>query len=177
MTVLILGTPDSGKSLKAENLMQKLSGSDEKIYLATMIPFGEEGEKRVMKHRKEREGKGYITIERPTGLSGVLPEIRNAKDMSCLLECLSNLTGNEIHSDSNKDLSDDDLTELIIKELTCLRKGFRDLVIVSNKFPLEDASYDEDTERYVQIMESVNKRTAELADEVYELIEGGWIKR
>ncbi len=43
MVDLIIGTPDSGKSKRAEDLALKLSGDGKRIYLATMDPFGEEG--------------------------------------------------------------------------------------------------------------------------------------
>ena len=51
MMILVVGSPDSGKSVKAEELAAELSGNEKKIYLATMIPFGEEGAARVEKHR------------------------------------------------------------------------------------------------------------------------------
>ena len=63
MICMILGTPDSGKSKRAEDLTLKLSGNDKKYYIATMIPFGKEGEERVKKHRNMRAGKGFETIE------------------------------------------------------------------------------------------------------------------
>ena len=43
MTVLIIGTPDSGKSEKAEEIALSLSQGKKKYYIATMIPYGEAG--------------------------------------------------------------------------------------------------------------------------------------
>ena len=43
--ILVIGTPDSGKSAYAEELAVKSSGGAYMAYIATMIPFGDEGEK------------------------------------------------------------------------------------------------------------------------------------
>ena len=69
MTVLIIGHPDSGKSELAERMVTEISAPGERIYLATMIPYGEDGAARVEKHRKMREGKGFTTIEAPFDIS------------------------------------------------------------------------------------------------------------
>lgn len=65
MTVLIIGHPDSGKSKIAEDMVMEMSAPGGRIYLATMIPCGEEGRVRVEKHRNMRAGKGFVTIEAP----------------------------------------------------------------------------------------------------------------
>ena len=36
-----------------------------RYYIATMEVFGEEGRKKVERHKKLRQGKGFITIESP----------------------------------------------------------------------------------------------------------------
>ena len=43
MNVLIIGYPDSGKSKLAEDMVLEMSAPGERVYIATMIPFGEEG--------------------------------------------------------------------------------------------------------------------------------------
>ena len=55
MITLIIGTPGSGKSRKAEDIIESLSGGAEKIYVATMIPFGEDGNKRIEKYAEGQE--------------------------------------------------------------------------------------------------------------------------
>lgn len=59
MTTLIIGYPDSGKSAMAERMVTEMSEPGERVYLATMIPFGQEGRDRIARHRKLREGKGF----------------------------------------------------------------------------------------------------------------------
>ncbi len=192
MICLVLGTPDSGKSAKAESIVMDISGQDKRYYIATMVPFGEEGKKRVEKHRKMREGKGFETIECPARVHELISKLPNLKDSTCLLECMSNLIGNEMHepkkSDSRKIAEvetnkvnegnnkknaveeDRGLCDKIIDSVMMLAGNVRNLVIVSNRFSLEAEGYDEDTRRYVALVDMVNKELKKRVDEVYELI-------
>lgn len=184
MTVLIIGTPDSGKSEKAEDLAMELaSGSQQmngvtlqkKYYIATMIPYGEEGAKRVEKHRKLREGKGFITIEKPTAVNELIDEISDLGDSTCLLECMSNLIGNEMHGTTdNSSCSMNDLRDRIVNSVMDLAGVAANMVIVTNSFPLEDASFDEDTRQYVRLVNLVNEQLRKKVDRVYKLCEGEW---
>lgn len=86
MFTLIIGGAAGGKSEFAEKHVLSLSGR--RIYLATMEPFGAEGRARVEKHRRQRAGKGFETVERYTDLASV----RLPGGANILLECLGNLT-------------------------------------------------------------------------------------
>ena len=94
MFVLITGGSGSGKSEYAENRAVMLSKKEGLLlyYIATMKPFGEEGKRRVERHRRLRSGKGFFTIEHYVNLKQlILPG-----EGVVLLECLSNLTANEM---------------------------------------------------------------------------------
>ena len=60
MLILVTGGSGSGKSEYAENTAVSLA--EEKglplYYIAAMRPFGEEGRRRVERHRRLRAGKG-----------------------------------------------------------------------------------------------------------------------
>ncbi len=169
MIILIIGEPDSGKSQKAESIAIELSGDGKRIYIATMIPYGDEGIKRIEKHRKMREGKEFITIEKATDVGELAEEIGNISKVTCLLECMSNLVGNEMHLPEKTNMEDSFLANKIIEDIRQLSDKSENLVIVSNRFPLNDSSYDEDTIRYVRLTELINNRLSEIADKVYEL--------
>ena len=53
MITLVLGGSGSGKSAYAEHL---LDGKTNKYYIATMQVYDAEGEKKVARHRRLREG-------------------------------------------------------------------------------------------------------------------------
>ncbi len=181
MTILIIGTPDSGKSRKAEDLTMELAGDKKKYYIATMIPYGEEGARRVDKHRKLRAGKGFVTVEKPLAVHELVKELPDLMDSTCLLECMSNLIGNEMHAgdemkDKDKNYMDpvtlENLADGIVISVLELAAAADNLVIVTNRFPMEEDSYDEDTLRYVKVVSMVNERLSAKADKVYELGEG-----
>ena len=58
MMILVTGGSGSGKSAFAEDCVVSF-GKTDRIYIATMYPFDEESRKRVQRHRKMRQGKGF----------------------------------------------------------------------------------------------------------------------
>ena len=171
MICMVLGTPDSGKSKRAEDITCKLSGGGKKYYIATMIPFGKEGQERIEKHRKMRAGKGFETIECPVRVHEVTRKIDDGKNATCLLECMSNLVGNELHEQGpeKEERSVEQVSEYIVDSVMKLAGAVKNLVIVSNSFPIEGEGYDEDTRRYVKTVDMVNKLLRQRVDEFYEL--------
>lgn len=164
MVYLIIGTPDSGKSKLAEELADELSGHRAKYYIATMIPYGEEGAKRVEKHRAMRAGKGFTTLEMPFDAgSAVLPY-----DCVALLECVSNLAANEMF---DRHTPPDQCEDKIAADICRLQDSVSDLVIVTNHFGISE-EFDEETVRYALLMDRINHRLSVLADRVIDLTAG-----
>ena len=91
MITLVTGGSGSGKSAFAEDVLTGF-GDGDRVYIATMYPFDEESKKRVERHRRMRAEKKFTTIECYTGLKNV----QVPKGACVLLECLSNLTANEM---------------------------------------------------------------------------------
>lgn len=105
MMYLIIGGSGSGKSAYAEELLFSLPDAGEKYYIATMQVCDEESRRRVQKHRKQREGKRFDTIEQPVHVSGALTQM-DAGKKSAMLECVSNLVANEMFA---KDIYAEDM--------------------------------------------------------------------
>lgn len=193
MVTLVMGTPDSGKSLLAETLAVEAAGEGKKYYIATMIPFGEEGLRRIEKHRRMREGKGFITLEWPENIAGRLSdktfgcnegeEVESEEtddalirpNSTVLLECISNLAGNEMHSERNAGASVEEVKRKIISSIVLLKEKCRNLVIVTNVFPGDGDDYDDETRKYVKLVDCVNGELFLLADKVYVHEDGEWI--
>ena len=73
MITLITGGSGCGKSTYAESRM--LSYSLPRVYVATMIPCGEDAARRIARHRQLRAGKGFETLEKGVDVGGLpLPE-------------------------------------------------------------------------------------------------------
>ncbi len=169
--ILVLGIPDSGKSGIAEDIVTKMALEDKKLYVATMIPFGEEGKKRVERHRAQRSGKGFYTIEEPLYVAEKVRAYECHEKCSCLLECVSNMVGNALSKEEFKSAVDHVCRE--IAELDCC---VRNLVVVSNSFKKDDQGYDEATRNYVRATDLVNERLMEMASTTYQYLEGEWRK-
>ncbi len=171
--VLIIGTPDSGKSEIAENIAAELSEPGKAIYLATMIPYGSEGKARIEKHRRMREGKGFITVEKPFDICDISGEelqsysgeYEDLSEMTVLLECVSNLTANELFERRTPAA---EAADRICGDIERLAASVRNLVIVSNHFEKE-CGFDHETAEYAEILDIINDRLADLADRVIRI--------
>lgn len=154
MITFIIGPNDSGKSSYAESLIEQ--GTNRRYYIATMIPYGSEGEARVKKHIKMREHLNMITIEDPYFIRA--DEIEDSSDV--LLEDLSNLIANRMFGDGNVDL--------IIDELKALAKKVSNLIIVSIGGIMAEG-YDEETTRYIKALNSINHSIETIADKTVRM--------
>ena len=177
MTVLVLGEPDSGKSRYAEDvaltMCQGIGG--ELYYIATMNVVDEESEARVRKHRQMRDGKGFVTLEIPYRVDRALEYIPSPERAVVLLECISNLTGNEMYDNADRSYDHcagsgdrwlSDTADAIVADIRMLSGAVRDLVIVANRFEPDAKGYDDMTRLYVELNNTVNERLSEFADRV-----------
>ncbi len=100
MMTLIMGGSGSGKSAYAEEYISQISGNCRKYYIATMQVFDREAQEKVRKHQRMRTGRGFYTIEQQVSVDGALLKMEAAyqKERVALLECISNLTANEMFS-------------------------------------------------------------------------------
>lgn len=174
MIHLITGGSGSGKSEYAENWLISQQKKEEKnerndrIYIATMQPFGEEAQKRIKRHRKMREEKGFMTIECYTDLHRVMLK----KNAAVLLECMSNLVANELYTDDGELCEDRFVMEKIIRGIKNLEEQTDCLAIVTNEVTADDGSYSEETKAYQSVLGKTNQELAELSDMVTEVVYG-----
>lgn len=164
MLIVVTGGSGSGKSAYAEGRIVS-SGISKRYYTATMICNDEESERRIRRHRMMRADKQFETVECPKDLQMVSVEAESA----VLLECMSNLTANEMFAGENPKNSDE-ITEKIMNGIETLLKQCSLLVVVTNEVFSDGCSYDPMTEEYLKALGSVNCRLAEMADEVVEVV-------
>ncbi len=166
MLSLILGGSGSGKSVYAEERVLALS-KGKKYYLATMRVYGEEGRKKVERHQKLRENKGFETIEKTEAIKGCVEDPTG----TVLLECMSNLVANEMFQE-DKVLGKNEVIKKIMEGIWDISKKVEHLIIVSNNVFEDGVDYDEGTRTYIQTLGEVNACIAKEADEVFELVVG-----
>ena len=170
MMTLIIGGSGSGKSAYAENYMNSISEDRKKYYIATMQIYDEEGKRKVERHRMLRGGKGFSTIEQPVDI-GKAAEKMEAEDRTALLECVSNLTANEMFSGEVPG-TEEAITKKIVGGIAVLNRELTHLVIVSNNVFEDGNVYDKTTMAYIRAMGRINQKLAEMADEVVEVVVG-----
>lgn len=162
MMTLVAGGSKCGKSGYAESLFADFRG--EKIYLATMRPFGDEAYMAIERHRRARDGKGFSTVERFTDLeSADIPD-----GCGVLLEDMGNLCANEMFSDERII----DPTEKILCGVEKIHRAAALFVIVSNNVCADGGDYPEGTALYIRYLSEINRRIAERADCVVECVYG-----
>ena len=170
MMTLIIGGSGSGKSAYAEDYMVSISEDRKKYYIATMQIYDIEGKRKVERHRMLRGGKGFSTIEQPVDI-GKAAEKMEAEDRTALLECVSNLTANEMFSGEVPG-TEEAITEKIVGGIAVLNRELTHLVIVSNNVFEDGNVYDKTTMAYIRAMGRINQKLAEMADEVVEVVVG-----
>ena len=187
MITLVTGGSGSGKSAYAESLLSSCEGI--RYYIATMQIYDAEGEKKVERHRKLRAGKGFLTIESPINVGKIQfacagkaeqaqyrqeAEMKvqgNAEKKSALLECMSNLTANEMFTkDGIK--SAEEVVGKIVSEMQTLSQKLDNLVIVTNNVFEDGVIYDAGTMEYLKALGRINTALARLADRVAEVVVG-----
>ncbi len=180
MFTLVIGGNASGKSEYAEQHVLSLSTPEKtspqfgnRIYIATMQPFGEDARARIARHHAMRRDRGFVTIERYTDLSGLkVPEGSNV-----LLEDMGNLVANEIEMLPDKIHSDE--THLPSGTATAVLTGVDHLLlqcahltIVTNEVFSDGKTYEKETLRYLRELAAVNRTLAARADHVVEVVCG-----
>lgn len=193
MVYLVTGGSGSGKSAYAESLLSGFEHVDNRYYIATMQVYGEEGKKRVERHRKLRAGKGFVTIEQTVQIGEALEKFwtekpdervkekqslqnktlqnRTQNASAALVECVSNLTANEMF-DENGQRSEQEVISRVVSGLKQLSRSVQELVIVTNNVFDDGISYDESTMAYIRALARINIELAKWADEVTEVTAG-----
>ena len=148
---LILGPNSSGKSLYAENLA--VQNSDHPlIYIATMVPQTDDNFARIEKHRTQRAGKGFQTIEEPWEID----VLNITSDSVVLLEDASNLLANGIFN-HQKNASD------CFGKIKSLAEQCQTLIIVSIT-GFTPGDYDAETNDYISQLNALNEMLENIAE-------------
>ena len=171
MIVYATGGASCGKSAFCEELCQALGG--DLVYLAAMRPFGEDGARRVARHRTMRAGKGFETIECFEGFSDIVGSgLLDGK--TALLECLGNVVANDLFSDGGLSCDGDvgarcDRIVAVLEEL-CSRCAH--VVVVGNEVSCDGVTYLWETRMYQDVLGAVSCSFAARADCVVECVSG-----
>ena len=164
MLILLTGGSACGKSSYGEKLA--ILNPKPLYYIAAMQPYDEECLKKIARHRELRKDKGFETIERYTGVDSLkLPQTGG----TALLECLCNLTANEMYIHPEDPV---DPVEKVVAGVENLMAQTDTLIVITNDVGSDNEVYSDETRRYIRALGKINARVAAMADQVYELAAG-----
>jgi adenosylcobinamide kinase/adenosylcobinamide-phosphate guanylyltransferase len=162
--ILLTGGSANGKSSFAETLALTLPAP--RYYLAAMRPYGDGAAAKIARHRAMRAGKGFISLERYTDVGGTPVE----RGSTVLLECMCNLTANEMFRDGS--VPDESAYRRVLDGVTRLSSVAGNLIVVTNDVGSDGGGYDAATTKYADTLGQLNAALAAEFDAVYELVCG-----
>lgn len=159
---LVLGGARSGKSRHAEALCRAAGG--ERLYVATAEIRDEEMRERIERHRAERDGDGWITIEEPRDLAGLIAR-ETAPGRVLLVDCLTIWLTNILLADADIEQETDALVAV-------LKDAEGPVVLVANEVGygiVPDNKLARDFRDHAGIL---NQKVAAIADRVALVVAG-----
>ena len=150
---LVLGGARSGKSRFAESLARQHGGP--RTYIATAEAFDDEMRQRIAKHREQRAGDGWQTIEATLDPAAVLP-----REGLALLDCVTVWLGNLMHHGR-------DLRAEVAKLCATLETCPAEVILVSNEVGLSIVPENAMARRFRDEQGLANQALAAIADNVY----------
>ncbi len=167
MNTFVSGGCKNGKSMFAQHKALELSRQKQVplYYVATMIPADGEDDARIKRHRKERAGWGFETIEQGLDICKLLK--RNGVDSNgvFLLDSVTALLSNEMFANGKIDF---DAGPRTVTDLCKFAKNTGNTIFVSDFLYGEMAMYDEVTETYRRYLAQIDKKLAEICENVVE---------
>lgn len=168
--VLVLGGCRSGKSAFALRHAAELGSGG--MFIATCPVLDDEMRERIRRHREERRGLDWDTVEEETDLAGALARCR--PDGVVLIDCLTLWVNNVMHHGdvAGKPPGEDDLAALSLRmaDAALARRGTT--VAVANEVGLGVVPDNPLARRFRDLAGRVNQTVAARADEVYFMVAG-----
>lgn len=172
MDIFVSGGCKNGKSYYAQKLARDLSlGKGAPLYyLATMDAADEEDEERIRRHRREREGWGFKTIEKPRDLESCL-DLVDPKGV-VLLDSVTALLANEMFPPEKEgDIWQPDLSapKRVERDLLSFAGSVGHTVFVSDYIYGESCRYGKLTEEYRKGLAFIDGALAKRCSRVVEV--------
>jgi adenosylcobinamide kinase/adenosylcobinamide-phosphate guanylyltransferase len=155
---LVLGGARSGKSRFAETLAREHGGP--RTYIATAEAFDDEMHQRIARHREQRAGDGWQTIEAPLDPAAVLP-----RQGLVLLDCVTVWLGNLMHHAL-------DVRGEVAKLCAALEACPAEVILVSNEVGLSIVPENALARRFRDEQGLANQALAAISDSVYFVVAG-----
>lgn len=167
---LITGGARSGKSSFAQRLVESMSGP--RIFIATCPMIDDETAQRISRHKQERAGRGWTTIEEERNLARA---VSNADPSAVLLvDCLTLWINNLLYESErlNRLIGESEMVEHCDEVLRSCRNREGAVVLVTNEVGLGIVPANSQARLYRDLVGRSNQHIAAHADEVFLLTAG-----
>ncbi len=161
MIYYITGGERSGKSSYAQKLAERLS--DSPYYLATSRIWDKDFEKRVERHKNDRDQR-WTTIEEEKEISKVIPE-NSVVVIDCVTLWLTNL-----YFDAENNV--EKALELASIEIENLSKLESYIIIISNEIGMGVHAQNHIARKFTELQGWTNQRIANKADKATFMVSG-----
>ena len=166
MNIFISGGCKNGKSFEAQRISKRLSElyNSPLYYVATMKSVDSEDDERIQRHRIERQGWGFETIEQQNNIA----EIACKADLTgvFLVDSVTALLANEMFGSDGS--VNNEAGETIVEGFDGLLKDIGHTVIVSDYIYSDAEVYDSITEKYRKTLAWIDIQLAKRCDVVLE---------
>ncbi len=169
MTVFLSGGAKNGKSMLAQRLSKALAGGGRLYYAATMIPHDGEDDARIARHRREREGWGFETVECGRDVMAAFSHLPRG---TVLFDSVTALMANEMFHGPEIDT---EAPLRVREELNALADWAENAVFVSDFIYSDAGHYDPWTEQYRRALAEADRELCRRCDAVAELCAGNII--
>ncbi len=162
---LVTGGSRSGKSAFAQQLAESIDAP--RLFLATCPNFDAEMDDRVRRHRHDREGRNWQTIEEALQLTELLAS-RPAGE-TVLVDCLTLWISNLMYSaeQNHSEITEENMIFLAHQLGAAARHHQGQVIMVANEVGLGIVPDNPTTRRFRDLAGRCNQTIAALADKVF----------
>ena len=168
--VLITGGGRSGKSSYAQGLAEALGGR--RFFLATCPPIDDEITARIRRHEREREGRGWETIEEMLDLATTISQVPECE--AILVDCLTLWINNLMFkAEKSAESFDEDEMSGLAKDRVLAAQSVADSVfMVTNEVGMGIVTERPAVRFYRDLVGRCNQVAARAADRVILMVSG-----
>lgn len=172
MNVFISGGCKNGKSMYAQKLAKETALREGKklYYVATMRARDMEDENRIKRHREERKGWGFRTIEQSCRITSLLSKANVDPTGVFLIDSVTALLENEIFDEEFN--FDEYAHKRVTEDLINFALNTGNVIFVSDYIYGDGIFYGEVTEKYRKSLAYVDRALAKFCESVKEAVAG-----
>ena len=161
--ILITGGARSGKSSYALSIAEKIS--EKKLFVATCPQLDHEMSERVRRHKEERSGRGWQTIEEEVDLARIFSaEVKNVDVM--VIDCITLWVNNILYTLGEENVDDHKISELCRSWLSKITEYHGTVLCVTNEVGMGIVPENRMVRKYRDLVGTCNQLLGVAADEV-----------